>query len=764
MLLALFVIHQNQLKNLEQKLILQSQQIIELHKKDIRKDLQQISADLLQLTGHLGFHWSGIKPDQGETIHSLQNEFLNLSAITGRYDQIRFIGLDGMEIVRVNYNNGNPAVVAQDQLQNKASRYYFADAIELQKGEIFTSPLDLNIEHKQVELPLKPMIRFSTPVFDRNDNKVGLLVLNYLAQKVLDSFKQDSASFPGKVMLINRQGYFLIGIQKELEWAFMFNTEKSRLEDIYPELWPLIQHQTRGHLRNQQGLFSFTNLSDASMTFTGIDSPHCLTCNWTAIHFIPEDWINSIALDHITDRAFESAWILLALIVAVLLINIYRQLNIRAREQASQLFNTIANERDLFVGGPTVVFKLRNEYSWPVEWVSENVYKVLGYKAGQLVNGELTYTSIIAPEYLEMVSDNMMMLKSGSANGKQPEPYQLVCADGYKIWVQESSSVVRNKEGRVTHIYGYVNDISYRVEAEQKLQRSYQLNQTVMDTISDPTLVIDVENYQLILANNAAKNVYLKNQEKLEEGMTCYKLSHKSDQPCSGKHDPCPIQQIKHSGTKNRVIHKHFTAEGSAIFVEVVAKPIFDTQGKLVQILESHHDITEQVETETHLRKLATTDSLTKIHNRTKFDTELQMRFEKSRTCNTPLALIMFDIDHFKTVNDNYGHDAGDFVLKEMASLVRSRIRKGDLLARWGGEEFMLLTEYMNSVDLEHKANQLRVTIAEHYFPEIGHVTASFGASYLTQQDSIESLVKRVDKALYQSKVSGRNQVTFFQG
>ena len=100
-----------------------------------------------------------------------------------------------MEIIRVNYNQGIPAVVPQDKLQNKKHRYYFKDVFKLNKGEIFISPLDLNIENKQVERPLKPMIRVGTPIFDAAGNKRGIILLNYLSARLLKHFSHHQASF-----------------------------------------------------------------------------------------------------------------------------------------------------------------------------------------------------------------------------------------------------------------------------------------------------------------------------------------------------------------------------------------------------------------------------------------------------------------------------------------------------------------------------------------------------------------------------------------
>jgi len=103
----------------------------------------------------------------------LAENYLSFSKWTGLFGQIRYLDDSGMEIVRVNYNKGNPVNVPAERLQFKGNRYYFKETISLNKGEVFVSPLDLNIEHGKIELPLKPMIRFGTPVFDGYGKKKG---------------------------------------------------------------------------------------------------------------------------------------------------------------------------------------------------------------------------------------------------------------------------------------------------------------------------------------------------------------------------------------------------------------------------------------------------------------------------------------------------------------------------------------------------------------------------------------------------------------
>lgn len=175
-------------------------------------------------------------------------------------------------------------------------------------------------------------------------------------------------------------------------------------------------------------------------------------------------------------------------------------------------------------------------------------------------------------------------------------------------------------------------------------------------------------------------------------------------------------------------------------------------------------DATKRKRAEDAIHLLATTDSLTGIANRREFSAILEKEIARSRRYGNKLSLLMYDIDHFKRVNDTYGHDAGDAVLQEMTELVKKDIRAVDTVARWGGEEFLVLAPQLDVVGAGSMAEKLRQEIASHDFSQVGRITISFGVVALEQGDDIRSLLKRVDDALYRAKERGRNRVEILRG
>ncbi len=170
-------------------------------------------------------------------------------------------------------------------------------------------------------------------------------------------------------------------------------------------------------------------------------------------------------------------------------------------------------------------------------------------------------------------------------------------------------------------------------------------------------------------------------------------------------------------------------------------------------------DITEIVIRQKILQYKAQHDRLTDIYNRQKIDEVLEKICGYSSRRKEEVGVILFDIDHFKSINDTYGHHIGDEVLKAIARLVKNSIREDDIFGRWGGEEFILILKHTSLRHTIKKAQMLKEAIASMSLPDIPKVTASFGVAEVIPNDTTENLLKRVDIALYKAKNEGRNRV-----
>ncbi|BCD59935.1 MULTISPECIES: GGDEF domain-containing protein [unclassified Nitratiruptor] len=158
--------------------------------------------------------------------------------------------------------------------------------------------------------------------------------------------------------------------------------------------------------------------------------------------------------------------------------------------------------------------------------------------------------------------------------------------------------------------------------------------------------------------------------------------------------------------------------------------------------------------------EMATVDKLTGLYNRHKFQEIAESEIKRSHRHKRPLSVILFDIDHFKKINDTYGHDIGDAVLQELAKIIKKNIRKYDYAIRWGGEEFLILAPETDEKQAFAMAEKLRKAVESHTFPEVGKVTISLGVASVDPNESIDQAIKKADNALYSSKLGGRNKTT----
>jgi diguanylate cyclase (GGDEF)-like protein len=159
------------------------------------------------------------------------------------------------------------------------------------------------------------------------------------------------------------------------------------------------------------------------------------------------------------------------------------------------------------------------------------------------------------------------------------------------------------------------------------------------------------------------------------------------------------------------------------------------------------------------LRRLASTDGLTGIYNRSKIEQVLTIEVLRARRYKHPLSIIIADIDHFKVVNDTYGHNVGDVVLTGIASMMKEHVREVDFIGRWGGEEFLIVCPETTADGARKLAEKLRKKIEKHHFKDIGIKTISMGVAQIEKDDWDEEMIKRADKNLYKAKRSGRNRV-----
>ncbi|MFA9398036.1 MAG: diguanylate cyclase domain-containing protein [Clostridiaceae bacterium] len=239
------------------EIIKNEKRLISVEKNILTNNINDLTSDLLYITDNLNEHYLN------ETeLKQLINEWINFSDRKKIYDQMRFISADGDEIIRINYLDSGSILVSENKLQNKKDRYYFQDTIGLKKGQVYISKMDLNVENEEVEQPIKPMIRLSTPVYDENNKLIGIVVLNYYSKYLLEEYENIASTSMGNVFLLNSEGYWIYNdMDKEKEWSFMYeDSSEIRFSNEYPDEWKKINEKEYGTFTTKSGYYSYANI------------------------------------------------------------------------------------------------------------------------------------------------------------------------------------------------------------------------------------------------------------------------------------------------------------------------------------------------------------------------------------------------------------------------------------------------------------------------------------------------------------------------
>ncbi|MCP4010266.1 MAG: PAS domain S-box protein, partial [Proteobacteria bacterium] len=197
------------------------------------------------------------------------------------YDQIRFLDPEGNEKIRINYNDGSPYPVAVPDLQNKSSRYYFRDIQALGKGELYISPLDLNIENGEIEIPYKPVIRVAKSVYNAQKQYKGSLLLNVIGNELLQAFRDATDSARKHIMLVNKEGYWISSPNKEQEWGFMFD-RPDNFATLFPYAWDSLKNKPEGQINTANNLITYTTIYPLPEAFQTGSTPR-----WKVISVVP---------------------------------------------------------------------------------------------------------------------------------------------------------------------------------------------------------------------------------------------------------------------------------------------------------------------------------------------------------------------------------------------------------------------------------------------------------------------------------------------
>jgi diguanylate cyclase (GGDEF)-like protein/PAS domain S-box-containing protein len=296
------------------------------------------------------------------------------------------------------------------------------------------------------------------------------------------------------------------------------------------------------------------------------------------------------------------------------------------------------------------------------------------------------------------------------------------------------------------------NEIRERKRVEKLAVRAKQEWERTFDTMTDMVAIIDPDHRVVRLNKSMARKIGLHPKEAI--GKLCYKMCHGTDSPPSY----CPLLLMMRD-------RKEYTAEifeeklGGYFIVSVA--PLYDEKEEVAGCVHVARDVTEKKALEKKLMDLASHDPLTGLPNRRHLLHSLDFLHENARRYGSPLSIGILDLDYFKEVNDEYGHRAGDQVLKSFGDIMRRELRRGDIAGRYGGDEFIIAFPHTPVSGAAESVERIRAVLEQASFRENAksyHVSCTAGvAEFSPEHATVDDMIHEADMALYEAKKQGRN-------
>ena len=321
----------------------------------------------------------------------------------------------------------------------------------------------------------------------------------------------------------------------------------------------------------------------------------------------------------------------------------------------------------------------------------------------------------------------------------------LALSEDKKSMTKKSYRAKKYENNRILKVLTHLSDVTAK-EIEEQNRELARLNNMISDTVFYSTA--DLKG-NITTISKAYLN-FLGLQEKDVIGKNHNIFKH----PDTPKDFYTNMWTILEHNERYRAEIKNIKNDNEEYWLQVTITPIFDENGIKIGYSAYNENITDKK----RLEYISSHDSLTNLYNRGAFTDELSKKIKSAQRYKEDFGFIMFDIDHFKLVNDTYGHKVGDDVLVKLSDCISKHIRVDDFMARWGGEEFVIISQHTDITQLIHLVEKLQKELAKISFTPIPKVTLSFGLTIFKDEDTKDTILNRADEALYRAKESGRDR------
>ena len=476
--------YQQYTKNLEGKMLSQEEAFVSSTTQALQQEMQT-QLMILQMVTRSKALSSFMESGNKQTQQGLETLFINLAVTFHRYDQIRLIDMQGNERIRMNYNANSTHIVKAKNLQNKRYSKYFQEGVKLSHGQVYVSPMELNVEYDEVEIPYKPVVRFVTPIMNDKGEKLGLVVMNYLATELLQNFRdQMELRISGQGMLIDPDGYWMSNHDRSNEWGGSLENVDQKFENLYPEAWATIDSHDGGILKSDKGIFRYLSIKPFSLSSIGkyvaeqnvtlsVTETSIANNDWKLVIFLPDETIHEHSFFF---SAFGQFIVIIIFFGFAAILFLLLLLSEQKRRQQRHDLMTKNELSDLYENSPCGYHSL--DKNGIVLKINQTELKWLGYSRAEVIGRPfsdfLTIKSTAAfNDFLEKLQHEKMV---------EGIVLEIQCKDGHTFYVSTSATSILEK-GHFAIARTSTFDITDRIKLEERL--AYIANTDVLTNISN---------------------------------------------------------------------------------------------------------------------------------------------------------------------------------------------------------------------------------------------------------------------------------------
>lgn len=408
-----------------------------------------------------------------------------------------------------------------------------------------------------------------------------------------------------------------------------------------------------------------------------------------------------------------------------------------------------------------MVYRCRDDDDWTMEFVSDGCLALTGYEPRDLLfNAAISYESVTHPDDRAMVRSTISDCLAGKRRFELE--YRIVRADGTVRWVWERGVGIYNADGGLDALEGFVQDVTARKEADQALLEAERRYRSIFENAIEGVFQSTPDGAYLAV-NPALARIYgYKSPEDLIVSLR--DIRHQLYVEPERRTEF--MRLMEEFGSVSNFESRVYRRDGEVIWISENARAVHDDASALVFYEGTVEAITERKLYEAEIRHQATHDALTGLPNRTMLHNYLQRAIQSARQKGMLTAVVFVDLDQFKYINDSLGHQVGDELLKTVAQRLVSCVRESDMVARQGGDEFVLV--------LQHQPDEANITeVLQRILNAVSRpwlvgereflITCSIGVSRCpTDGRDVETLLKNADLAMYKAKELGRNNFQYF--